>query len=236
MFRFGFAPRHDAIPARHAATLWEAAVVLGLPVAIFLGPQLWPLLVAGEVVMRPAFSDTGLLRTLAFEVVLAALLLAWLSGRGWRLGSHVGAPTPGDLTRGVGLWVVLFVAGQLVRLALFILSPAVVTATQAAPLHGALSLWTLAAALVINPVFEEGLWLGYAIPTLERAAGLRVAVVVSVVLRVLVHFNQGVHALVSVLPVGLVFTASFRANTSAVACGGSARDQQRDRPWRFHQW
>ena len=102
---------------------------------------------------------------------LAALLLTWLSRRDWRLFGQVGRPTLGDLARGAGLWVALLATGQLVRLSLHLIAPEFLAATQASPLTGALSWWVLAAALLINPVFEEVLFLGYAVPTLERVAG-----------------------------------------------------------------
>lgn len=203
------AQRRDVLPAHPGATAWEAAVVLGLPVSFFLGRQLWRLATGGSIALRPAFTDSRLLLTLGIEILLAAILLAWLSRRGWRLLAQTGSPTPSDVARGVVLWSALFVIGQIVRLGLYLIAPHVLAAAQAAPLTGVLSWWTLGAALLINPVFEEVLFLGYAIPILERVGSLRLAVIVSVTLRVLVHWNQGAHALISVLPFALLFTTYF---------------------------
>lgn len=195
--------------ARPTATLWEAAVVLGLPVIVFLSRQLWRLAGGDSLQFRPAFPDSRVVFTLALEVGMAAVLLAWLSHRGWSVRTNIGAPTPRDLLRGAGLWLALFATGQLVRLAMYLSVPDFLVATQSTPLTGTLSLWTLGAALLINPVFEEVLFLAYAVPTLERTIGLGAAVAVSVFLRVLVHWNQGAHALVSVLPFALLLTAYF---------------------------
>ena len=209
MFRSALSRRPNVDAARPTATLWEAAIVLGLPVAVFLSRQIWRLAGGGGLQFRPAFSDSSVLFTLVLEVGMAAVLLTWLSRRGWNVRAQIGAPSLGDFARGAGLWLVLFATGQFLRLALYFGAPDFLTVTQAAPLTGALSLWTLAGALLINPMFEEVLFLGYAVPTIERAASLRAAVAVSIALRVLVHWNQGVHALVSVLPFALVLTGYF---------------------------
>lgn len=209
MLRPVLARRHDVLPAHPAASAWEAVIVLGLPVSFFLGRQIWRLVTGGGVALRPAFTDSRLLLTLGIELMLAAVLLTWLSRRGWRLLAQTGRPTLGDVARGIALWSALFIVGQVVRMGLYLIALNVLSATQAAPLSGALSWWTIGAALLINPVFEEVLFLGYAIPILERVGGLRLAVIVSVTLRVLVHWNQGAHALISVLPFALLFTAYF---------------------------
>jgi membrane protease YdiL (CAAX protease family) len=174
-----------------------------------LGRQIWRLVGGDGLQFKPAFTDSRVLFTFALEVGMAALLLAWLSQRGWNVRSQIGAPALGDLVRGAGLWLALFATGQLVRLGLYLGAPDLLVTTQSAPLTGTLSPWTLGAALLINPIFEEGLFLGYAVPTLERAIGLGAAVTVSIALRVLVHWNQGVHALVSVVPFALLLTAYF---------------------------
>lgn len=155
-------------------------MVLGVPVAVFLAPQLWPLITGGAVTLQPEFSDAKLLRTVAIEVALAVLLLFWLARRGWHLGNEVGFPTLRDAAHGIALWIVLFVVGQLVRLVLWVAAPTVLAATQASPIGGSLSVWSLGVALLVNPLFEEVLWLGYAIPTLERRLGLGPAAAVSI--------------------------------------------------------
>jgi len=62
---------------------------------------------------------------------------------------------------------------------------------------------------ILNPIFEEFLWLGYAIPTLSARTGLSRAVAISLALRLSVHAYQGVAAFVGILPVGVVFTWYF---------------------------
>ena len=59
---------------------------------------------------------------------------------------------------------------------------------------------------IINPVFEEFLWIGYAIPAVGARYGLHIAIAVSIALRVAVHAYQGSLAFVTILPISLVFT------------------------------
>jgi membrane protease YdiL (CAAX protease family) len=107
------------------------------------------------------------------------------------------------------LWIVTFGIGRLVVIALRALSPSAMAGSSAGPLQGELSWWAVGAALAINPLFEEVLWLGYAVPQLERRIGFYSALLISLALRTAVHYNQGALALISVLPVGLVFTLYY---------------------------
>jgi len=199
--------RAKLIAPRETATTGEATIVLGLPVAVFLARPVASLIMSTDVDWF--ITDRRLLTTLAYEVVLAAALGWWLSRRGWRLLDDIRAPERSDLLRGPALWFATWVIGVAVIRLLAAAVPSLEALRVDVPLRGTLSVWTLAAALLINPVFEEILWLGYAIPTIARRYGLPTAAVISVALRVAVHLNQGIHALTAVLPVALVFTAYF---------------------------
>lgn len=59
---------------------------------------------------------------------------------------------------------------------------------------------------VVNPVFEEFLWLGYGVARLADRIGLRAAAVLSILLRLGVHTYQGPWAVLGVLPLALAFT------------------------------
>ncbi len=155
--------------------------------------------------MRPAFSDTRLLAILGVEVFIGAALVWWLRRRGWQPAISIGRPSLADLPRGVLLWVVTFAVTTLLSLGVAAVAPG----TKSMELRGALSSGTYLAALLVNPLFEEGLWLGYAIPTLERTIGIRAAAMASLLLRLGVHYNQGALALTSILPVGVVWTSYF---------------------------
>jgi len=197
---------------RQTATTWEAAIVLGIPVIVFLEYHLraiWAQEAHGQPVAEVMYSDVRLLRTLGWEVVMAGALLWWLSRRGWRPARVLGMPNLRDVLRGAVLWCATFAVVRCTNLLLAAVAPGLYNTTHDAPLQGALSWPVYLAALAINPIFEEMLWLGYAVPALGRAAGIRVAALVSVGLRVAVHVPQGGWALVSVLPLAAVWTGYF---------------------------
>ena len=60
--------------------------------------------------------------------------------------------------------------------------------------------------VLINPVFEELLWLGYFLQRLQPRFGWRVAALVSIALRFAVHTYQGPIAVLGILPIAVVFT------------------------------
>jgi membrane protease YdiL (CAAX protease family) len=188
------------------------AIVVGVPVTVFLERHLralWARVIHGRIDAPLVFNDFRLLSTLAAEVVMAVALLWWLGRRGWRTNELLGKLTLRDLVSGAALWCTTFAIVRGTYLMLGTFAPGLFQAAREAPLQGELSWPVYLAALAINPIFEEMLWLGYAIPTLTRQAGLGIAVIVSIGLRAAVHFPQGAWAVTYVLPVGLVWTAYF---------------------------
>ena len=121
------------------------------------------------------------------------------TGTAWRLGSCARRR----------LWVGTFAIGRCASWAISLVAPDFVSAARAASIQGLLSWWAALAALAINPLFEEAFWLAYGVSTLRHSIGLRAAVLASITLRVLVHYIQGPHALISVLPVAVVFTLYY---------------------------
>ena len=183
----------------------EIALVLGTPTALFLASSIsWQL-------RRPdvggvLFTDKRLLATLLIEVIIAAVMLRYLSRRGWKPMEVAGAPEPQDVLRGFGLWFGVITAYAITFLGLYLVTPGFVGPIQKPQFTGSISPPMVVAAALLNPLFEEFLWLGYGIPALGNRFGLRAAVVTSVTLRVLVHVYQGRLALIAILPLGAIFT------------------------------
>jgi len=188
------------------ASTGEIALVLGPPIALSLASAIvWHLRRPGPI----PFNDRNVLVSLGFQVVIAACLLPYLVRRGWKPLAVAGHPEPGDFARGVGLWLGLLAFFYVTLLALFIAAPNFVAPLRAHPFTGALSPPVIVAAAVLDPIFEEFLLLGYALPALGNRFGIKVASVASVSLRVAAHAYQGRLAFIAILPVALVLTFYF---------------------------
>jgi membrane protease YdiL (CAAX protease family) len=159
-------------------------LVLGLPTAVFVAGSLWPIARHARV---PAINDVHVGSTLVVEAVLVALLLPLLRRRGWRPAQVAGAPGPRDVLRGAGVWLAAMVSFYLVWILFVLSAPTWAATVQRYPLGGHVSAVMIVFVAVLNPLFEEFLWLGYGIPALGSRLGLRGAGVVSVTLRVAVH-------------------------------------------------
>jgi membrane protease YdiL (CAAX protease family) len=183
----------------------EIALVLGVPTALFLTSSIsWQMRRPGTGGVL--FTDARILVTLLIEAVIAALMLVYLRRQGWKPMEVAGPPEPQDVLRGLGLWFAVITAYAVVFVGLHFLVPDFVKPLEKPQFTGSISPPVILAAALINPLFEEFLWLGYAIPALGNRFGLRTAVVVSVLLRVLVHVYQGRMALIAILPLGAVLT------------------------------
>ena len=184
-------------------SLGEIVLVLGIPSALFLTSSIrWRLVHQGAVV----FSDSRLLLTLGLEAVLAAALLPFLSRRGWNPLAVSPPPEGADIVRGLLIWVALVVALYVSVLVTSAFVHDMVAFLKARQFTGHISPAVVVAASLINPIFEEFLWLGYAIPSLTSRFGIAAACAVSIVLRVSVHLYQGPLAFISVLPIAIVLT------------------------------
>ena len=177
--------------------------MLGVPTVLFLTSSIrWRLIHQGAVV----FTDARLLTTLSIEAVLAAALLPYLVRRGWNPLSITPAPEGKDIVRGLLVWVALIVALYVSVLVTSVFVGDMVKFLRARQFTGRISPAVVVAASLINPIFEEFLWLGYAIPAVGSRFGVAAASAVSIILRVSVHLYQGNLAFVSVLPIAIVLT------------------------------
>ena len=184
----------------------EIALVLGVPFALSLASSIRIGLRGRETAV---FTDRNLLLSLALQVIIAGSLLVYLSRRDWRPLDVAGPPELEDLGRGLALWLGLIGIFYLAVLALYAIAPAAVAILRTRAPTGAISAPVVVAGAVLDPIFEEFLWLGYAIPALGNRFGIRTACVVSVVLRVAAHAYQGRLALLTILPVAVLMTFYF---------------------------
>jgi membrane protease YdiL (CAAX protease family) len=142
-------------------------------------------------------------RLLCTETLLAIAFVPFLHARGWRLARATRPWAWGDAPRGIALFVVQY--------AVYVTLVMVVRRLGGGAVYqmvGKVPWFVVIAASVLNPIFEEFLYLGYTVNALRRY-GLWVAVAVSVALRTAVHAYQGWSALLYILPTGLVFAAYY---------------------------
>ena len=184
----------------------EIAIALGFPAALFFAVSLGWLVRTGGIVR---ITDARMATTIAVELALALLIVPYLKTQGWRPQDIAGSPTPFDVVRGAGVIFAAYLSIWLVALILHFAAPDVLATIRSHPITGTVSPLTVLVVAIINPVFEEFLWLGYAIPALGARYGLRIAIAGSIALRLAVHTYQGALALVTILPTAIIFTWYF---------------------------
>jgi uncharacterized protein len=151
------------------------------------------------------FTDARLLRTVLFELVVGCGLVGFLRLRPGRcLDLRIGPPL-----RALGAAALLFAGAWILYLLAFGFLSRILPfgpALQGLSFHGQLRLPVVLALCLVNPVFEEGLLLGYVVKALEDQ-GAAFAIGVSTFLRLSVHLYQGPMAVASILPLGVLFAA-----------------------------
>jgi len=154
------------------------------------------------------FSNSNSLTLVAVESVLGCLIGYVLYVRGWRL-RQIGLVVSGRGTlQGLALWLGYSVAVGLLYRALLVLYPAIADYTRQISFSGDLNLLTVAAVCLVNPLFEEALTVGYVTRHL-RLEGPVFVVATSTLFRLLAHIYQGPVAVVSILPLGIVFAVIY---------------------------
>lgn len=181
----------------------EIATVFGLTVGGWL--FLWVL--KGSLISFD-FGQARLLGTFGAEVIYVIVLWPWLASRGWSFGAIAGAPQPIDIARGFGLAIVAYFAYYFTAFTWVVFDPRTYDVLLHANPVGTAAAWVVIVGVIINPIVEEFLWLGYGVTALRRY-GTRTAVAVSIALRLTVHLYQGRLAFISVLPLAVVFTLYF---------------------------
>jgi uncharacterized protein len=161
-------------------------------------------LLAGRRMRDYPFDNGMLLTTIAFEGMLAAIWLPQLVRRGWTLRCVTLPLSVRDLPRGLGLLGLSYVAYYLTYALCTWGAPDLAQAAAAEVAIGHPDWWAVCVGSALNPVFEEFLYLGFAAGAVRRK-GAGMALAASVLLRLITHLYQGAMAVVSILPIGIVF-------------------------------
>lgn len=191
----------DTLPERIAviALLIPVLLVVALPALSGINGSSTPI----------ELTDGALAAALVVEVVLTAGLGLWLWRKGWRPHRSATLPFgPWDLARGLGLWVTAILSVAVWSGICSLLLPDLITIAKQTEFVGAPRPWITVPYSLFNAIFEELLWLGIGLAALRRL-GLAAAGTISVVLRVLAHAYQGPLAVVTVVPIAILFTAYY---------------------------
>ncbi len=165
-------------------------------------------LTPGAIDAGSLISEAGLRFLIVYELIVIGVLWIFLSVRGWRLDRLGLTPSIRDTAIGIGLFLAAYIA-YLVLLTVF-------RDVLTVPVDGAgklvapgLSLLTVMAVSIVNPVFEEVFVCGYIITILKRYGHLSLAINVSVAIRLAYHLYQGPVGIITIIPLGLVFAYWF---------------------------
>jgi membrane protease YdiL (CAAX protease family) len=180
-------------------------LILGMPVSIFAILGIYQLVTGNPTPV----GDSAVVGLILLELSLGAWTVFWLAHRGWRWPTISRSPSWSDLAHAIGLFVLIAVTfrlGSLLQGALVQTPtwspPPPTTTTPLTPL-------TVVAIALINPVFEEGLWLGYAFNGFWRN-DVRKATLASIACRTIIHLGQGWTVLFGILPLAVILSLYYR--------------------------
>jgi membrane protease YdiL (CAAX protease family) len=159
------------------------------------------------VAMARATFDTRALEWLmAYESAVLVVLGLFLAARGWTVRQLGLVPSWSETGFGIALAIAMFVVTTITMMAGMGVSTGLAILHQVVhPTVAHLSVGTIAAISVLNPLYEEMLVAGYLVSTLKKTRGFWVAVNTSTAVRMTYHLYQGPAAVLAILPVGFVF-------------------------------
>ena len=184
----------------------ELAWVLVPTVGLFTGVsflRLWRQGGDGQLVL----SNWRLWAVVVQVLALGLPIAAFLRRRGWRWADMTEPLVRRDVVRGAGVWLYTALIYYGFRLALWLVWPQA-SGEAIMQVSGTFSWIPMLAAVILDPIAEELLWLGYIVNAL-RHRGTMFAGIVSVGLRTMAHAYQGPIALVGILPIGVLFTRYY---------------------------
>jgi membrane protease YdiL (CAAX protease family) len=191
----------DPLPPR------AAAIALLVPPLLYLVVPALARVQTGSGTI--ALTDAIMLRSWGLQLLLSATLGVWLWRLGWR--PHRTATRPfawTDLPRGLGLWVAAFAAVLGWALVCRALLPNVFAAAIETQITGRLHLAVVVPYALFNAVFEELLWLGLGFAAFRRL-GVVWAGGLSIALRIMIHAYQGPLAVITIVPMAVLFTVYY---------------------------
>ena len=182
-------PTREFNPAEFALVV---ALAFGLPLLGSLSAVMS--YTGGEIV----FGDADVYATVAFELVVGAIVAWVLRNRGWKLSDFAIYASKGSTILGAILAGMILVVWLVLEV---VIGKASTVSTAGMP--------AVVVGSLVNPVFEEMLVLGYVVQALRKRFGLTSAFNISLAFRVLYHLYEGPLAVVPLAVFGLVMTLVY---------------------------
>jgi membrane protease YdiL (CAAX protease family) len=155
---------------------------------------------------RIVISNSQFYITIIYEILALIVIAAFLNIRNWSIADF-NLKISARLT---GAGILLALADYAILIVMFMLMSPLLSMDQNAlgnfvPDFSSLNLTTITLISIINPIYEEVLVVGFVIAALKSRKGAWFAINTSVAIRLLYHFYQGPLALISIVPMGLLF-------------------------------
>lgn len=151
-------------------------------------------------------TENYLLFLIIYEPIILLAVFWFLKQRGWLFADFKLQPSLRTTGYGILLAGCAYISYVAVwRIVSFIAPGLLKVISQATLVSNNINFIYILAVSVINPLFEELLVVGYVVSALKQVKGVTVAVVISVVIRLLYHLYQGPLAVMSMIPLGMIF-------------------------------
>jgi uncharacterized protein len=186
----------------------EFSIVIAVAFGLFIFTSTYSVLLHGGGAPGTAgdqITEGSLQFLLFYETAVLAALGVFLAMRGWtvdRLGLRL---SPVDVLSGLALAVATFLSIIAVYIVLSAVAPQIVDAAQEVELVAAGLRWrSVILVSLVNGIFEEVFVVGYVMSALRDRTTLGSAVSISVGIRMLYHFYQGMFGVLTIVPFGVL--------------------------------
>lgn len=165
----------------------------------------------GSPVQYALFTDASLIETMIMEIIIFAFITSFLKTRNNPLNFSNNA----KLRNVLGMSLIILIAYYVFYYSMIFAITALYPNTFASSMtisagQNKLSLIVILLMSIINPVFEESIVIGYIVPALQSRKGVFFALNISVLIRVLYHLYQGPIAIISIVPMGILFVYVYK--------------------------
>lgn len=157
-------------------------------------------------IRTPVLSDAGLYSIVVYEIAALLLIANFLNLRGWSIQDfnlHVSWKLTGaGILLALGYYVVYYFTWIVFEL---ILGPFENSWSDPVSVNTNLSMAAILITSIFNPLFEEGLVVGYIMKALRDRKGVWYTINASILIRLLYHLYQGLMVAIAIVPMGWLF-------------------------------